>query len=96
MRIKLDKSLRKALADPDEIISVIVIGTSPSALDQLLKVHELRVIRVIGFINAIAARIQAKDVVSLSESPFVRSIELDQEASISKHGPTDQGSLLPY
>ncbi len=96
MTDKLNESLRKALANPDDILSVIVIGTSPSALDQLREVQKLKVIRVIKFINAIAARVRARDIVSLSESPLVQSIELDQEASTTEPSPTHRGPLAHY
>lgn len=96
MTDKLNESLRKALANPDEILSVIVISTSPAALDQLQVVQKLQVVRVIKFINAIAARMRAKDIVSLSESPLVQSIELDQEASTTEPSPTRRRSIAHY
>ena len=82
MNENLDPLLLEVLTDSTKILDVIVTGRDSSAVKELTKVEELQVTRVIQFINAVAGRIRAKDVVLLSRSPIVRSIELDQIASV--------------
>lgn len=83
MNQKIEPLLLDMLADPNKIIDVIVIATKPSAIEEVGKFETLHVTQVIRFINAIAGRIQAKHLISLSESPAVRWIELNKEVSIT-------------
>ena len=83
MESKLGAVLRhEALSNPDKALCVIVIASEPATIDQLSNLDELQVTRVLRLINGVAGRIQAKDLVRLSQSPIVRSIELDQRVSI--------------
>ncbi len=81
MNSKIDEPLRALLSNVDVVLDVIVVGVNHSAFEQLCNVPELRVRRRIEFINAVAGGIRSQDVVPLSESPLVRSVELDKEVS---------------
>lgn len=81
MNSKIDEPLRALLSDVDVVLDVVVVGVDHSAFEQLCNVPELRVRRRIEFINAVAGDIRSQHVVPLSESPLVRSIELDKEAT---------------
>lgn len=82
MKNKIDENILKVLSKPDEILKVIVIGVNSSAVNEICKIREFEGIRKINFINAIAGHIRVRNIISFSQSPFVQSIELDQEASV--------------
>lgn len=82
MKNKVEETLKSSLGNPEEILKVIVIGVDSSAIEKIAETPELKVIRKIRFINAVAGRLRAKDIIPLSNAPFVKFIELDQEASI--------------
>ncbi len=83
MNHKIEPLLFEMLADPNKIIDVLVIASNPSAIEEVGKFQTLHVTAVIRFINTIAGRIQAKHLISLSESPAVQWIELNKEVSIT-------------
>ena len=83
MESKLGALLRhEALSNPDKALRVIVVVSEPSTIDELINLGELQVTRVLRLINGVAGHVQAKDLFRLSQSPIVRSIELDHRVSI--------------
>ena len=75
--------LRNLSSDPEKIVDVIVVGRNPSSVKALLQVENLRAKRVIAILNAVAGQMLAKHVIQLSRSSTVRSIEIDEEVSIT-------------
>ena len=83
MESKLGPVLRQeALSNPDKALPVIVIASERGTVDELSNLGELQVTRVLRLINGVAGQVQAKDLFRLSQSPIVRSVELDQRVSI--------------
>ncbi|KKL92073.1 hypothetical protein LCGC14_1888320 [marine sediment metagenome] len=83
MEKKISQSLQNILDNPViAVVPVIIVAVDQNAFEELKNNRLLKVTRELKFINSLASRVQLKNVLLLSESPFVQSIELDVDVEI--------------
>ena len=81
---KICKSLRALLYNSGTLLKVLVCAVDHSAFENLCNnaLPELRILRNFRSSDIIQASILLQDVIKVSKSSLVRSIELDVEAVI--------------